>query len=148
MNRSLRAHLLAYDLCQLVGVDRLDPVDVEAELYGRLVAPLLRQRQVDGGHGVAQHSAIRTDDFKLLYFDRPRNEAEEKSRWELFDLKNDPQEMSNLASDTAHADRLKSMQVRFQTTRKFYDDTDESVWQRGAGKRYPPETYIRPPQKR
>ena len=50
-------------------------------------------RYVDGGHGVAQHSAVRTDDFKLLYFDRPRSEAEEASRWELFDLKNDPQEM-------------------------------------------------------
>ena len=51
-------------------------------------------RYMDGGHGVAQHSAIRTNDFKLLHFDRPRNEAEEKSRWELFDLKNDPQEMN------------------------------------------------------
>ncbi|MFT5302369.1 MAG: arylsulfatase A-like enzyme [Mariniblastus sp.] len=102
-------------------------------------------RYMDGGHGVAQHSAIRTDGFKLLHFDRPRNEAEEKSRWELFDLKNDPQEMTNLATDTAHAEKFKSMQARFQTTREFYGDTDESVWQRGAGKRYAPEAYIRPP---
>ncbi len=105
-------------------------------------------RYIDGGHGVAQHSAIRTNDFKLLYFDRPRSEAEEKSRWELFDLENDPQEMTNLATDAAYAVKLKSMQDRFQATRELYDDTDESVWQPGAGKRYPPETYIRPPRRR
>lgn len=105
-------------------------------------------RYIDGGHGVAQHSAIRTDDFKLLYFDNPRNEAEEKSRWELFDLKNDPQEMNNLANDPAHAERLQSMQARFQATREFYGDTDESVWQRGSFQRYAPDTYIRPPRRR
>ena len=105
-------------------------------------------RYIDGGHGVAQHSAIRTNDFKLLYFDRPRSEAEAQSRWELFDLKNDPQEMTNLATNAAHAAKLKSMQARFQKTREFYADTNEDVWSRGAGKRYPPETYTRKPRKR
>ncbi len=105
-------------------------------------------RYIDGGHGVAQHSAIRTNDFKLLYFDRPRSEAEAQSRWELFDLKNDPQEMTNLATNAAHAAKLKSMQARFQKTREFYADTNEDVWSRGAGKQYPPETYIRKPRKR
>lgn len=105
-------------------------------------------RYIDGGHGVAQHSAIRTDDFKLLYFDRPRNEAEEKSRWELYDLKNDPQEMHNLATDSAHAEKLRSMQDRFKKTRELYADTDESIWQPGPGKKYAPEAYIRPPRKR
>jgi arylsulfatase A-like enzyme len=105
-------------------------------------------RYMDGGHGVAQHSAIRTNDFKLLYFDRPRNEAEQNSRWELFDLRNDPQELSNLAADRVHAQKLKSLKDRFASTRKFYDDTNENVWQRGPGKRYASETYIRPPRKR
>lgn len=105
-------------------------------------------RYIDGGHGVAPHSAIRTDDFKLLYFDRPRNEVEEKSRWELFDLKNDPQEMNNLATNTDYAKKLKSMQSRFRKTREFYGDTNESTWRRGAGTKYDPEQYIRPPKKR
>ncbi len=103
----------------------------------------LYYRYIDGGHGVAQHSAIRTNDFKLLYFDRPRNEAEEKSRWELFDLKKDPQEMTNLAENSAYASQLKALKERFQKTRVFYEDTDESVWLRGKTKRYRPEDYIR-----
>ncbi len=105
-------------------------------------------RYIDGGHGVAQHSAIRTDDFKLLFFDSPRNEAEENSRWELYDLNSDPQEMHNLASDAKYADKLESMQLLFQQTRERYDDTDESIWKPGPGKSYAAESYIRPPRKR
>ena len=103
----------------------------------------LYYRYIDGGHGVAQHSAVRTNDFKLLYFDRPRNAAEEKSRWELFDLKKDPQEMTNLADDLAHARRLSTLKDLFHKTKKFYDDTDESVWKNGRTKRYHPDSYFR-----
>lgn len=103
----------------------------------------LYYRYIDGGHGVAQHSAIRTNDFKLLYFDHPRNEAETKSRWELFSLKKDPQEMTNLASDPQYGSLLAGLKARFWKTRTFYDDTDESVWGRGRTKRFRPEDYIR-----
>ena len=104
----------------------------------------LYYRYIDGGHGVAQHSAIRTNEFKLLYFDHPRNEAEEQSRWELFSLKKDPQEMTNLASDPEYASMLVTLKDRFWKTRAFYDDTDEAVWGRGRTKRFRPEDYIRP----
>jgi len=66
----------------------------------------------------------------------------------IFALKSDLQEMHNLAGDVVYAERLTSMQARFETTRVFYGDTDETVWQRGPTKRYPPETYIRSPTKR
>ena len=36
----------------------------------------LYYRYIDRGHGVAAHSAIRTDKYKLLYFDEPRNEQD------------------------------------------------------------------------
>lgn len=103
----------------------------------------LYYRYIDGGHSVPQHSAIRTNDFKLLYFDHPRNEAEEKSRWELFSMKRDPQEMTNLATDPQYGSKLAAMKARFWQTRKFYDDTDESVWGRGRTKRFRDEDYIR-----
>ncbi|MAG58319.1 MAG: sulfatase [Planctomycetes bacterium] len=105
-------------------------------------------RYIDGGHGVARHSAIRTNELKLLYFDRPRNQAEEEHRWELFDLRQDPQEMHNLAGDPKHAPQLAQMKARFWKTRKHYDDTDESVWKPGGGRRFRPEDYIRPPRNR
>lgn len=104
-------------------------------------------RYMDGGHGVAPHSAIRTNDFKLLYFDRPRNAAEEQNRWELYDLKQDPQEMHNLAHAPEHAAKLKELQTRFEQTREFYGDTDESVWGGGNREKYPPEAYIVPPRR-
>jgi len=128
------------------------------DVHGVSLMPLLTQgdvtpsnwrdtlyyRYIDGGHGVAKHSAIRTNEFKLLYFDAPRNAAEQQSRWELFSLKQDPQEMTNLASDPQYGPQLAAMKARFWKTRTFYDDTDESVWGRGATKRFRPEDYIRP----
>ena len=102
----------------------------------------LYYRYIDGGHGVAKHSAIRTNEFKLLYFDAPRNAAEQQSRWELFSLTKDPKEMTNLASDPQYASQLAAMKTRFWKTRTFYDDTDESVWL-GKTKRFRDEDYIR-----
>ncbi len=103
----------------------------------------LYYRYIDRGHGVAQHSAIRTDALKLLYFDHPRNDAEEASRWELFDMKKDPQEMTNLATDPMYASQLEKLKERFWKTRTFYGDTDEDVWTPGSTKRYRREDYIR-----
>jgi N-acetylglucosamine-6-sulfatase len=105
----------------------------------------LYYRYIDGGHGVARHSAIRTNEFKLLYFDAPRNAAEQASRWELFSLARDPQEMTNLASDPQYASQLAAMKARFWQTRAFYEDTDETVWQ-GKTKRFRQEDYIRQPR--
>ena len=44
------------------------------------------------------HRAVRTLGHKLIYFDQPRNAAEEENRWELFDMARDPQEMRNVAT--------------------------------------------------
>ena len=103
-------------------------------------------RYIDGGHGVAQHSAIRTDTHKLLHFNKPRNAAEEGSLWELFDLKNDPQEMTNLAGDPEHSAKLESMKKLFRETRTYYDDTDENVWTNKRAHQFAPEDYLRPPK--
>jgi arylsulfatase A-like enzyme len=103
----------------------------------------LYYRYIDGGHGVPKHSAIRTNAFKLLYFDAPRNAAEQQSRWELFNLAQDPREMTNLAPDPQYASQLAAMKALFWKTRTSYDDTDESVWQ-GKTKRFREEDYIRP----
>ena len=104
----------------------------------------LYYRYVDRGHGVAAHSAIRTEEHKLLYFDAPRNEQERNNRWELFDLKNDPNEMHNLANSPEHQATLAMLQNRFQQVRKYYGDTDDSIWKRGRKRRFARDAYIRP----
>lgn len=103
----------------------------------------LYYRYVDGGHGVPKHSAIRTDRYKLLYFDSPRNPAEEQSRWELFDLIQDPKEMKNLAKDLSFASKLASMKTSFWDTRKLYGDTDDQIWNKPERKKYPSDQLIR-----
>lgn len=105
-------------------------------------------RYIDGGHGVAQHSAIRTNTHKLLHFDQPRNAAEKANRWELYNLKNDPQEMTNLASDAKHSAKLESMKKLFRDTKKHYDDTDENIWLNRKAHHFAPEDYLRPPKRR
>ena len=137
-------------------------VELDWEVHGVSLLPLLldggktpddwRQtiyyRYIDGGHGVAQHSAIRTERFKLLHFDKPRNTAEANSVWELFDLQRDPQEMKNLAKSPAYSDRLQALQKRFAATREHYDDTDESVWTNQRRMQFRAEDYIRPSRRR
>ena len=43
-----------------------------------------------GWHMVKKHYGIRTDSFKLIHY------YSEGKEWEMFDLKNDPQEMNNI----------------------------------------------------
>ena len=66
----------------------------------------------------------------------------------MFELKKDPQEMTNLVSDPRYAAQLKALKARFRKTREFYGDTDESVWTMRGTKRYRPEDYIRQPRQK
>lgn len=105
-------------------------------------------RYMDAGHGVPRHRAVRTLGHKLIYFDQPRNAAEEENRWELFDMARDPQEMRNVATDQAYASILKAMKAQLRDLITLYDDTDESVWVRGPGRVYPNELLLRPRRQR
>ena len=103
----------------------------------------LYYRYIDGGHGVAKHSAIRSEQYKLLYFDHPRTPAEMASRWELFDLMADPQEMRNLAQNSAYSSKLEEMKASFWKTKEMYGDTDENTWDAPVRKQYPSNQLIR-----
>ncbi|MDG1891679.1 MAG: sulfatase [Verrucomicrobiota bacterium] len=104
---------------------------------------ILYYRYIDRGHGVARHSAIRTQQYKLIYFDRPQTPAEEVNRWELFDLQTDPREMKNLAGLSSHATVLTALKKRFWNTRNRYGDTEESVWDQPSRPQYPRDSLIR-----
>ena len=65
------------------------------------------------------------------------------SRWELFDLMADPQEMRNLAQNSAYSSKLEEMKASFWKTKKMYGDTDENTWNAPVRKQYPSNQLIR-----
>ena len=72
-------------------------------------------------HKVARHYGIRTRRYKLMYI-------YDYDAWELYDLKQDPEEMRNVYSDPAHATVVKSLKQRLaQLRRRYGDDTGKKV---------------------
>ena len=73
-------------------------------------------------HMVPRHNGIRTKRYKLMHFYQFENE------WELYDLKNDPDELNNLYDDPKHAKLQKIMKAKLEKLRRHYEDeSDVSV---------------------
>jgi arylsulfatase A-like enzyme len=71
-----------------------------------------------GDHRVQPHYGVRTDRFKLIYFNR-------LEEWELYDLEKDPRELNNVYSERAYADTVKSLKVELARLRQELDDRDQ-----------------------
>ncbi|NOY43174.1 MAG: sulfatase-like hydrolase/transferase [Planctomycetes bacterium] len=65
-------------------------------------------------HEVPVHDGVRNDRYKLMYF--PRG-----SKWQLFDLEKDPQEMKSVHDDPAYAEVFTGLKKRYKDLRDFYD---------------------------
>ena len=96
-------------------------------------------------HDIPAHVGIRTKDYKLiLFYGRhydPKREGGPSMSWlknkkshlivptpvsfELYDMKNDPQEKVNLANDPQYANVLKGLKKKLRDLRKTVGDTDE-----------------------
>ncbi len=85
------------------------PKDWRTSMYYRYYHP--------GHHNVAAHYGIRTDRYKLIYFNK-------LNQWELYDLKTDPREMRNLYADPAHAATVKRLEAELQRLKKELKDDD------------------------
>ena len=72
-------------------------------------------------HKVQPHYGVRTDRYKLMHFYYSMDE------WELYDLKNDPNEMNNIYAE-ASPDLIKSLREELEALRKEYKD-DGSIEQ-------------------
>lgn len=74
-------------------------------------------------HSVKRHYGIRTDDFKLIHF------YNDIDQWEMYDLKNDPKEMSNVFDSEEYASTRESLLELLRDVQKQYgdDDPDETV---------------------
>ena len=70
-------------------------------------------------HMVKRHYGIRTDRYKLIHFYYDIDE------WELFDLKNDPNEMNNIYDDPKYSKIKEQMHKKLSELRVKYGDSKE-----------------------
>ncbi len=70
-------------------------------------------------HMVKRHYGIVTKDFKLVHFYYDVDE------WELYDRKNDPNEMKNVYNSPKYAETVKVLKIKLEELRKKYRDSTE-----------------------
>ncbi len=107
---------------------------IPSDIQGESLVPLLKGEKTIGKwrdaiyyhfyefpaeHMVKRHYGVRTNRYKLIHF---YNDIDE---WEMFDLKNDPQEMHNIYNDPAYAKVQKDMHKKLKAMKKKYDDPIE-----------------------
>jgi arylsulfatase A-like enzyme len=73
-------------------------------------------------HAVRRHYGIRTDRYKLIHF------YYDIDVWELYDLQEDPQEMSNLYGKTEFGGLVEELKERLEALQEEYGDTDRSTY--------------------
>src|SRR5205814_1671964 len=105
---------------------------IPADIQGRSFAALLRGEKPKDwrtamyyryyhypqDHRVQPHYGIRTERYKLIYFNKI-------DQWELFDLRKDPRELNNVYRDSAYADTLKNLKDDLYRLKKELKDEDQ-----------------------
>ena len=108
-------------------------VPVPANMQGKNLLPLLNdQKPADwrrehyyhyyeypAVHSVKRHYGISTDRYVLIHFYYDIDE------WELYDLKNDPDEMKNVYNDPAYAETRNNLKSRLKILRAYYQENDK-----------------------
>ena len=77
-----------------------------------------------GAHTVPEHDGIKTDRWKLIWFPEVDPDGDGPAgpgAWELYDLESDPDEMTSLADDPAHAAIKAELERRLVEMRKQFD---------------------------
>ena len=111
-------------------------VEIPGDMQGRSLVPLLRgedpadwrdalyyqyfefnpdRRTV---HAVRRHNGVRTDRYKLIHYYNI-------DQWELFDLEEDPKEMTSVAEDPAYAEILAGLKTKLKALEAEYDVPDD-----------------------
>ncbi len=73
-----------------------------------------------GAHQVKRHYGVRTHRYKLIHF------YHDIDAWELYDLKEDPQELRNVYGDPAYAKVQTELEAELERLRRLYGDTDSN----------------------
>lgn len=108
--------------------------EVPADIQGRSLIPLLKGKETEGEwrdalyyhyyeypaeHAVKRHYGIRTKDWKLIHF------YNDNDQWELYDLRNDPNELHNVYNDPKYVKQQAMLHERLRELQKEYDDDIE-----------------------
>lgn len=109
-------------------------VDVPDDMQGESLKPVLENEgkvpenwreavyyhyyEYPAEHSVKRHYGIRTKDYKLIHF---YNDIDE---WEMYDMKNDPDEMDNVFGNPDYAEVQEEMMSLLKETQQKYGDTD------------------------
>ncbi|MCW9708079.1 sulfatase family protein [Fodinibius salsisoli] len=110
-------------------------IDITESMQGRSLRPVLENKAPDdwrqsmyyhyyeypGPHQVKRHYGIRTDRYKLIHF------YYDIDAWELYDLKEDPNELNNVYDDSAYADVVVELKQQLDDLREQYGDTEEAT---------------------
>ena len=70
-------------------------------------------------HMVKRHYGLVNKDYKLVRFYYDVDE------WELYDRKNDPNEMNNVYNDPEYSDIVSDLKIELAEMRKKYKDSEE-----------------------
>jgi arylsulfatase A-like enzyme len=69
-------------------------------------------------HQVQPHYGVRTERYKLIYFNRI-------NEWEFFDLKKDPRELNNVFANPKYANTVGKLKAEMKRLRQELDDHDQ-----------------------
>lgn len=106
-------------------------VDIPKDIQGQSLLPILKGEkpkewrknglyyhfyEYPGEHAVRRHEGVRTERYKLIHFFGADIDA-----WELYDLKNDPNEMTNLYDDKKMVSTQKEMHKKLDALKTQYN---------------------------
>lgn len=102
--------------------------EIPADMQGMSLKPTLKGEVEDpresiyyhyyqstGWHTVPKHLGVRTGQYKLIYF-------YELDQWELYDLKDDPEEVNNIYGEESSASLTQSLKQELKRLIEKYDD--------------------------
>jgi hypothetical protein len=101
-------------------------------MQGRSIVPLLKNEKPKDWrtamyyryyhypmhHRVQPHFGVRTERYKLIYFNKIK-------QWELFDLQTDPHELKNVYADPTYAETVKTLTAELYRLKKEVKDDDQ-----------------------
>jgi len=107
-------------------------VKVPADMQGRSLLPLLKGEQPKDWrtsmyyryyhypmhHRVQPHYGVRTERYKLIFFNKI-------NQWELFDLQKDPHELKNVFTDPAYAETVKTLKAEMLRLKQELKDENQ-----------------------